>query len=350
MKSTMTVKTLFGFLTPSEVQYRLAYGIVQKIRSLIISKAAEPYKIEAREAARKVKTVKDSKGSNAKIRYIGGWCLASLRFGKKRLVSSNLYKKSVRTQVNTWDKEIRFLDQLEESCDSKETNDDGSMIEIDRKQNLQSGLTVINNNTFKFFVDLDSTIQKMETFENLNLHMKDFYHFIISELKKSEELSEKWRLLFHTNDDLNVAENSETLDNMLIEIMMKYIKMSSNQFRNDYKRDLKIQKEEAHRKQIRIRETKKVAQHKIDFQSILDDESSSKLKSHLRLRSEIVGCTNFLEIFNKDQLSHLGGAYSSSFNKKISKKTMIESLNEKILNSETMPNPEKLLPERLTGK
>ena len=82
--------------------------------------------------------------------------------------------------------------------------------------------------------------------------------------------------------------------------------MSSSQFRQDYKRELKVQKEEAHRKQIRMREIfKNVHQQRIVFNAITEDESTSKLRSHLRLCSELVGSKQFLETLTKDHLQHM---------------------------------------------
>jgi hypothetical protein len=55
---------------PSKTQYRAAFGIAQKLRSIVITKAAEPYVEQAWEAARTTtKPLRDSKDSRAKIRY-----------------------------------------------------------------------------------------------------------------------------------------------------------------------------------------------------------------------------------------------------------------------------------------
>jgi hypothetical protein len=57
--------------------------IAQRLRSIVIEKAAKPYVERAWEAARtKMKPLKDLKGSRAKIRYIGGWWIATLRYSK----------------------------------------------------------------------------------------------------------------------------------------------------------------------------------------------------------------------------------------------------------------------------
>jgi hypothetical protein len=61
---------------------------------------------------------------------------------------------------------------------SEKDKDQASLVEILRKQNVQSGLTTINNKAFHFFVDLDNSIQRLETIENLALHGKSFFFFL----------------------------------------------------------------------------------------------------------------------------------------------------------------------------
>lgn len=73
--------------------------------------------------------------------------------------------------------------------------------------------------------------------------------------------------------------------------------MSSAQFRQEYKRELMVQKEEAHRKRIRMR-ADKASKQKLTFSFIIDDTSDCKMKSHLRLQSELLENDNFLEIFS----------------------------------------------------
>jgi hypothetical protein len=67
------------------------------------------------------------------------------------------------SNINKYDNEIRLLNQLEENSDpqSEKDKDQASLVEILRKQNVQSGLTTINNKAFHFFVDLDNSIQRL---------------------------------------------------------------------------------------------------------------------------------------------------------------------------------------------
>ena len=162
----------------------------------------------------------------------------------------------MKSEINKCDNEIRLLDQLEEHSDpqSEKDKDQASLVEILRKQNVQSGLATINNKAFHLFVDLDNSIQRLETIENLALHGKSFYLYVNSKVKNDKDINQKSRNLFFYEDDFKAQDHICTIDSLLLDVITKYIKMSSSQFRQDYKRELKVQKEEAHRKQIRMRE------------------------------------------------------------------------------------------------
>lgn len=334
------VKKLFHCAIPSKAHYRVCFGILQKLRSIVVQKASEPVYITARETAKvKVKKVQQSKGSRAKTRYIGGWCVATIRRRKKSFITSNLYKKSVKLQVNKTDREIRFLDQLagDESYLAKSSKDQESLSEIQRKQTALSNLTCITDDGFQFFLDLDQQIQQLETFENLNLYGQNFYSYIYSSLQESKDLTNAWLTLFHDEDEMKVNDYKESLENIYLEVLTKYIKMSSAQFRQEYKRELRVQKEEAHRKQIRMR-TDKANKQKLDFNFIIVDRSDCKLKSHLRLQSELLDNDSFLELFSKSNLMQLCKAYNLSISNRMKKNELCASLKKSIQDQDKMPN------------
>lgn len=79
-------------------------------------------------------------------------------------------------------------------------------------------------------------------------------HFL--KVTRQQGVKNSWINLFHDEDEMKVMENKESIDSIFSEILKKYIKMSSAQFRMEYKRELRVKKEEAHRKQIRMRADK----------------------------------------------------------------------------------------------
>ena len=114
--------------------------------------------------------------------------------------------------------------------------------------------------------------------QNLYLHGTDFYKYISQETKKNPELCEEWLHMF--------TGEASVISTLYVEIIDKYIRMSSAQFRHEYMRKLRIEKEEAHRKQVKIKTKKSTsAQGKLTMKEIKSDETDNKISSHLRLQS-----------------------------------------------------------------
>ncbi|KAL3857303.1 hypothetical protein ACJMK2_011984 [Sinanodonta woodiana] len=150
-----------------------------------------------------------------------------------------------------------MLDTLiQHESDLIETSEDKvSMTEIQRKQNVRSGLCCVSDKAFHFFQELDKVIRKLETVENVNLYGKSFYDFITSRILLNEALNQQWSQIFTTEDNEYFAVHVHKLKE---EIVSKYLLMSSAQFRREFKQKVKARKEEAHRKQIQMRRDSKV--------------------------------------------------------------------------------------------
>ena len=89
----------------------------------------------SRDGGRSFKT---SEAGKAKVRYIAGWCVASLKHHKKSYVKRNLYSVHSREKVNTTDEEVKCLEELvvtEEEIFQTST-DLSSLMDVKRKQNI----------------------------------------------------------------------------------------------------------------------------------------------------------------------------------------------------------------------
>ncbi|KAL3868680.1 hypothetical protein ACJMK2_041458 [Sinanodonta woodiana] len=163
-----------------------------------------------------------------------------------------------------------MLDTLiQYESDLIETSEDSvSMTEIQRKQNVRSGLCC-----------LDKVIRKLETVENVNLYGKSFYDCITSRVLINETLNQQWSQIFNTEDVEYFAVHVHKLKE---EIVSKYLLMSSAQFRREFKQKVKARKEEAHRKQIQMRRDSKVKSSSSEAQV----SSSSKQSQLSKDRSD----------------------------------------------------------------
>lgn len=122
------------------------------------------------------------------------------------------------------------------------------------------------------------------------------------------------------------------------EIVQKYSLMSLSQLRKRYLKDVKAQKTEAHRKQIKMREkTANVKTNPFNMAFIKKDSSENKLVSHRRLQSEILKNDSFLSLtFTKADLEKLCKAYRCPFERNLTKKLISEKLHSIITSSSGM--------------
>ena len=139
------------------------------------------------------------------------------------------------------------------------SNQQGSLYEVERKQNIRKSLCNITDHSILFFHRLDEEIRKLETVHKMNVLSKLFYDFIDAELMSNQSLFQLWSDMFvdqSSNTEECTVTPTETIHSLFVQ---KYLRMSSAQFLRDYLRKLKTQKEEAHHKQIRMSTGKKIA-------------------------------------------------------------------------------------------
>lgn len=115
------------------------------------------------------------------------------------------------------------------------------------------------------------------------MHGSNFHSFVISQLQSDQ-------LLFKSFcDQFEVHVEKDDAQVLFSEIVQKYSLMSLSQMRKRYLKDVKAQKTEAHRKQIKMREkTANVKTNPFNMAYKKNDSSEKKLVSHRRLQSEIL--------------------------------------------------------------
>lgn len=318
----------------------VVFRLSSEVRKMALEHSVSLIKQKAKEKGEKEKGIAyaESPGGRGKIRYIGGWCVRSIKRVKKSKLMKNLYKEKKRELNLNLRKQLDLLDKLESTeYQLLETSEDTeSLDEIMRKQNVRKGLTNISDKCFNFFLLLDKKIRLLETTANIDIHGTNFHSFVISQLQKDESLLNAFNSQFSTQIS---QEEAKTLQN---EFISKYSMMSLCQLRKSYLKDMKSQKTEAHRKQIKMREKSGRTGGKLslfNFTSIKEDTSVGKMISHRRLQSEILKSEDFLSsTFTKAELEKLCLACKCPFDKKLSKKSTSEKLHEIISSSESMLN------------
>jgi hypothetical protein len=80
------IQVMFSINEASGIPFRAAYGILEELRKLLMMNKTEDVIRTSREKASRDggRSFKTSEAGKAKVRYIAGWCVASLKHHKKR--------------------------------------------------------------------------------------------------------------------------------------------------------------------------------------------------------------------------------------------------------------------------
>jgi hypothetical protein len=91
------VGEMFSINEASGSHFRAAYGNLEELRKLLMMNKTEDVIRKSREKASRDggRSFKTSEAGKAKVRYIAGWCMASLKHHKKSYVKRNLYIPSL---------------------------------------------------------------------------------------------------------------------------------------------------------------------------------------------------------------------------------------------------------------
>lgn len=99
---------LFPNSTLSDEHYNIAFRLATHLRKEILSEHTKPFKDKAEMDAQKSqgKQFSESDGGKGKIRYLGGWCLSSVRKQKVRRIMVYAFnpKQNYLISANAYDK------------------------------------------------------------------------------------------------------------------------------------------------------------------------------------------------------------------------------------------------------
>ena len=335
--------------------YNIVFKLIQEVRRHFIFVKARPY-LEKTSEPQTGKIFENSDAGRGKIRYIGGWAVATLRHKKMQHIRANMYSKTAVNSVKKNLSEVKILERLEEDENSlfDISTDKASLEATKRKQNMRNGLTNISDTALNFFKSLDNKIRFLESPGNLSIHGSEFYIFLSDKILEDVDLKQMWSNIFQDEEPQHETKNfaqdiSEKYDprdilDIYREITAKFIRMSSAQFRREFIIQTKVEKHDAHRKQIQMG-SKKVVKDIFSYETIIKDKSKYKESSHKRLQSEILKSENetFLQdTFKKTELQTLCQAYEVAYVSNMNKADLASMLKAVIVNVESVPNPQAM--------
>ena len=329
---------LFGLTTGQvmdihvNVASTIAFGIVQEIIKML----SEDVKISSEIAV--VSTPEMSAPGRGKVRYVGGMCVAKMRYHYMNTVTRNLFSDKDQHKVDHAKEIVDLLATLEMGPHEVDfSSDPESLLQIARKQNLKMSLTHISDRVSDFFILATMKLQKLMTMANLKEHKDDLFFFIQKMINDDQQLNETWKSLF-ASTTLNIYV-TEIFNN----VMQRFVRVSAKQFRKDIKDSLTVEKEKAHRKKVKAAsETAKIASKTL---SMKDIRKGDKNIVHLNLKLLVLENNTFLNSrqFTRDDLKQLCQVYNVSFCAADKKENLAEKIKKAVTTCAEMPNPSILL-------
>jgi ATP-dependent DNA helicase PIF1 len=138
----------------------------------------------------------------SKIRYLGGACIAKLRYSYRNLLQNDLFSKKHTdiVQQHVHELQVKLCDQIisSEHDIHVTTEFPDTLCETDEKQNVRHGLTNISDSTYLFFTEIHKYLM---TVDMDKLCGKDILPNLTSLLYTNANLLEAW---------LSLTENIET--------------------------------------------------------------------------------------------------------------------------------------------
>ena len=246
------------------------YRILEYIREFVMEQKVSELKPESSKLMKRFIT--DS--CKPRIRYVAGYCVASLRKHYVQLKQTNIFAHSSESQSSFKEAKIALnvINCLkeEEHYLKEVTNDPDSLMDIDRRQNYRRGLTNVTDSMFDFFLCLTKTCMSNLVQENLVRYGESMYNKCLDVVRSDSSLYEKFshmvvtRLHSESVEDFydstlilseymeNIVYTSAQICQIYNELVQKYFMVLFAQFRRDVKSILKVQKTMAHRKQIKV--------------------------------------------------------------------------------------------------
>ena len=211
--------------------------------------------------------------SRARVRYVAGYCLASLRKTYSRMLRTHLYDTTKDGQNLYSDARIIMfiisLLQEDEHYLKTNTSEPTSLIDVERRQYTSRGLTNVNDALFNFFIKLTEMCLLLLVRENLMQYGSHMFDKCLQQIQDDTSLYEQFAHVISISYAQHPLEQfgesgqvtdilqdtiifSSLIEKVFKQISKKYLMVLLGQYRKDVKNTLKIEKKMSHRKQIKV--------------------------------------------------------------------------------------------------
>ena len=283
-----------GEATFSHEHMHVCFGVLNAVRNYLTREKVKMYEICKKswfQLGKRTVTV----ASKARIRYVGGYCVQKVRYKSLKTAKSHMFSTSKEGQVlyEEAEKKLHILNSLreEETHLAASTSHPESLLDINRRQNLNRGLTNVSDEMFHFFTDLSDLCLDELIGENLITYGEKIFDESFSKITCNMDLHAKFVRLVSTSVKLEsstaILENNQQtcqeeihciledlvltsaqIDEVFENIVKKFMMVFLNQFRKDVKTEYKVSKTMAHRKQVKVSKSKTEKTQKKSVKSV----------------------------------------------------------------------------------
>ena len=189
-----------------------------------------------------------SSSGKGKIRYLAGRSIAvtkkSTLTSIKNSINSN--KPSI-TLIQAGQSEIYHLNHLRTNyLEVANGEHDGTLDEIERKQNGAGGLTHVRNEVFSFFLELETRRNEVHNMQAVSLHRDKIFHYATHELINDLTLVSRFKSLFNEMPN----QDDRLIENLYTKLVKRYLVVANNEYRKHLLDQLGKVKKHAHRMEI----------------------------------------------------------------------------------------------------
>jgi len=202
---------------------------------------------------------KITNAAQARVRYVGGYCIAKLHYKYLQKKRSTMYQTDKADMFQEAVTSANILDSLR--VQEQDTSMPETMLDISRRQNQNRSLTNIPDSLYHFYCSITEQSLKLLVDENLKKHGENMFEYSKNTLVENKNLYHQFYTAVKDSSQKTVDIFNRIIDNQDFEkhihiIYTKLIKIflmvMINQFRKDILDNFQIKKKMSHRKQILV--------------------------------------------------------------------------------------------------
>lgn len=241
---------------------------VDKKASEIISSQTE--KVEGTD-----NTKTYSSAGKAKIRHVAGASVCKITQKLQASVLNNMGTTSKKGKMKQkFDYKMQTMLRNFRIKEIEAPQDD-TMTEILSKQGPSRGLTIVNDEVFSFFLNLNTAVQKKTSFDYFHLYGKMAFHTCRNAIDNNDELINQWINLFGSVNDDNIED--EIFITLIMELWKDvtehFIRTAFGDALNAFKASVPRKKKQALRDKVKALGERGAKEQKLDTVTAENTES-----------------------------------------------------------------------------